>query len=123
MFSIFSRDSKSHLRRVVVALCQAPPYVYSRNMTGVYPKIRHNNRFCLWFKGCIGAIDGTYIQGEVPRNKQQAYRWEGNAHDSKVLDNAILDSSTNFSFPPHECKRISSSIQRNAISFARLQGK
>ncbi|KAG5627571.1 hypothetical protein H5410_012789 [Solanum commersonii] len=43
-------------------------------MTGVHSKIRHNTRFWLWFKDCVGAIDGTYIEGEVPKAVQQAYR-------------------------------------------------
>lgn len=72
-------------------------------------------------------IDGTYVKGEVPKNRQQAYSnrkgntsqnvlcacdfyirftfvvatWEGTAHDSKVIENAILDLSANFPFPPH----------------------
>ncbi|KAF7812456.1 protein ANTAGONIST OF LIKE HETEROCHROMATIN PROTEIN 1-like [Senna tora] len=68
-----------------------------------------------WFKNCLGALDGTYIKVNVPRAEQPRYRsrkgeivtnvlgvcsqdmqfiyvlpgWEGSAHDSRVLRNAI----------------------------------
>ncbi|KAG5592911.1 hypothetical protein H5410_043425 [Solanum commersonii] len=43
-------------------------------MTGVHSRIRHNTRFWPWFKDCVSAIDGTYIEGKVPKAMQQAYR-------------------------------------------------
>ena len=72
-------------------------------------------------------FDGTYIEGEVPKAVQQAYRnrkgrtsqnilcacdfdmgftfvaagWEGTAHDSKVLENALVEPTSQFPFPPH----------------------
>ncbi|KAM3303489.1 hypothetical protein P3S67_014519 [Capsicum chacoense] len=56
-----------------------------------------------WFKGCLGALDGTYIQIRVPskdksklgvcdRNLNFTYvlpGWEGSAVDDRVLRNAI----------------------------------
>ena len=73
---------------------------------------------CLYFKlfqDCIGAIDGTHIPAMVPGHEISSYRnrhgtisqnvlaacnfdlqftyvlsgWEGSAHDSKILNNAI----------------------------------
>ncbi|KAG5612851.1 hypothetical protein H5410_024132 [Solanum commersonii] len=46
----------------------------------------------------VGAIDGTYIEAEVPKAVQQAYR---TAHDSKVLENALVEPTSQFPFPPH----------------------
>ncbi|KAF7820679.1 protein ALP1-like [Senna tora] len=69
-----------------------------------------------WFKGCLGAIDGTHIRIRVPSEDQPRYRnrkgeittnvlgvctrdelfvyvmagWEGSAADSRVLQSAIL---------------------------------
>nr|XP_043630029.1 protein ALP1-like [Erigeron canadensis] len=68
-----------------------------------------------WFKGCLGALDGTYIKIRVPPSDQKPYRsrkgdictnvlgvctrdlqftyvlvgWEGSATDSRVLRDAI----------------------------------
>nr|XP_043638429.1 protein ALP1-like [Erigeron canadensis] len=68
-----------------------------------------------WFKGCLGALDGTYIQVKVPAADRKPYRtrkgeictnvlgvctrgllftyvlagWEGSAADSRVLRDAI----------------------------------
>nr|XP_016446979.1 PREDICTED: uncharacterized protein LOC107772009 [Nicotiana tabacum] len=90
---------------------------------------------------CVGAIDGTYIQGEVPRNKQLAYHnrkgnasqnvlcacdfdmrftfiaagWEGK--DSKVLESAIADPMTNFPFSPNEKYYVVDAGLRNAKGF------
>ncbi|PHT65876.1 hypothetical protein T459_30301 [Capsicum annuum] len=53
---------------------------------------------------CFGAIDGTYVQVEMQKDKQQAYRnlgWKSTGHDSRVLENAIVDPKVKSSFPPH----------------------
>ncbi|KAI3792178.1 hypothetical protein L2E82_06049 [Cichorium intybus] len=47
-----------------------------------------------WFKGCLGALDGTYIKVRVPEASRKPYRtrkagWEGSAADSRVLRDAI----------------------------------
>ncbi|XP_052109526.1 uncharacterized protein LOC107465136 [Arachis duranensis] len=68
-----------------------------------------------WFKGCLGALDGTYIDVTVPKSDKSRYRtrksristnvlgvcnrnmnfvyvlsgWEGSASDSRVLRDAI----------------------------------
>ncbi|CAH9078080.1 unnamed protein product [Cuscuta epithymum] len=77
--------------------------------------IRESTRFYPHFKDCIGAIDGTHIPAIVPGREVNSYRnrhgtisqnvlaacnfdlqfiyvlsgWEGSAHDSKVLNDAI----------------------------------
>ena len=79
------------------------------------PEIRENPKLWPFFKGCVGAIDGTHISVCVPRREQGKWRnrkgwlsqnvlaacdfrmnfqfiwpgWEGSAHDSKVLLDAI----------------------------------
>ncbi|XLU57676.1 hypothetical protein S245_052324, partial [Arachis hypogaea] len=68
-----------------------------------------------WFKGCLGALDGTYIDVTVPKSDKSRYRmrksristnvlgvcnwninfvyvlsgWEGSASDLRVLRDAI----------------------------------
>ncbi|KAK6783962.1 hypothetical protein RDI58_017416 [Solanum bulbocastanum] len=86
-----------------------------------------DHMYTLDLKDCIGTIDGTYIEGEVPKVVQQAYRnrkgrtsqnvlcacdfdkrftfvavgWEGTPHDSKVLENALVEPTSQFPFPPY----------------------
>ncbi|VFQ61750.1 unnamed protein product [Cuscuta campestris] len=78
-------------------------------------KIRVNTRFYPYFKDCIGAIDGTHIPAMVNGRQVSSYRnrhgiqsqnvlaacnfdlefiyvlsgWEGSAHDSKMLNDAL----------------------------------
>ncbi|KAG6487569.1 hypothetical protein ZIOFF_056157 [Zingiber officinale] len=45
-----------------------------------------------WFKGCLGALDETYINVNVPANDKPSYvlpGWEGSAADGRVLRDAI----------------------------------
>ncbi|PRQ25237.1 putative harbinger transposase-derived nuclease domain-containing protein [Rosa chinensis] len=81
----------------------------------VPPNIRESTRFYPYFKDCVGAIDGTHIPATVVGREVSRYRnrhgkisqnvlaacnfdlqftyvisgWEGSAHDSKVLNDAI----------------------------------
>ncbi|XP_026442341.1 uncharacterized protein LOC113341815, partial [Papaver somniferum] len=78
-------------------------------------KIRESTRFYPYFKDCIGAMDGTHIPVMVEKINAAVYRnrhgitsqnvlavcnfdlefiyvlsgWEGSAHDSKILNDAM----------------------------------
>ena len=83
--------------------------------------------FCPIQKGAIGALDGTLIPAIIPVDEQIPYRgrgkgkcmqnvlaicdfnmiftfilvgWEGVAHDSRVLSEALADPTCNFPIPP-----------------------
>ncbi|XP_076929330.1 uncharacterized protein LOC143593647 [Bidens hawaiensis] len=89
----------------------------------------HNKRLRKIFKGAVGALDGTLIHAVVPTRQQDLYRgrgkgdcyqnvlaicdfnmiftflvagWEGVAHDSRILSEALLDPHAPFPFPPSE---------------------
>ncbi|XP_023750855.2 uncharacterized protein LOC111899220 [Lactuca sativa] len=92
----------------------------------------HNRRLRRVFKGAVGALDGTLIHAVVPAKKQDLYRsrgkgdcyqnvlaicdfnmiftfvvagWEGVAHDSRVLSEAITDPQSSFPFPPPDFRQ------------------
>nr|KAJ0222581.1 hypothetical protein LSAT_V11C200080510 [Lactuca sativa] len=87
----------------------------------------HNRRLRRIFKGAVGAHDGTLVHVIVPLDKQHLYRgrgkdncyqnilaicdsnmiftfvmagWEGIAHDSRILSEALTDRDAPFLFPP-----------------------
>ncbi|GJY42063.1 Myb/SANT-like domain, harbinger transposase-derived nuclease domain protein [Tanacetum coccineum] len=60
----------------------------------------HNRRLRQIFKGDVGALDGTLIHARVPINKQHLYRGRGNAHDSRILSEAIRNQNAPFPLPP-----------------------
>ncbi|XP_010495211.1 PREDICTED: putative nuclease HARBI1 [Camelina sativa] len=88
-------------------------------------KIRESTRFYPYFKDCVGAIDGTHILAMVPTKKAPSYRnrkgdisqnvlaacnfdlefmyvlsgWEGSAHDSKVLNDALTRNTNRLPVP------------------------
>ncbi|XP_020874240.1 protein ALP1-like [Arabidopsis lyrata subsp. lyrata] len=88
-------------------------------------KIRESTRFYLYFKDCVGAIDGTHILAMVSQKKAHSFRnrkgdisqnvlaacnfdlefmyvlsgWEGSAHDSKVLNDALTRNSNRLPVP------------------------
>ena len=77
-------------------------------------KIQRSSKFSQYFRGCLGALDGTHIPAHVPEERRTAYRnrksylsqnvlaacdfdlkfiyvlsgWEGSAADSRVLEDA-----------------------------------
>lgn len=80
-----------------------------------------------FFQDCIRAFDGTHVQAVIPTDKQIPYRrrgngectqnvtaacsfdmlftfvvagWEGSAHDSRILMDAIHDPRFNFPRAP-----------------------
>ena len=87
----------------------------------------HSRRLRRVFKGAVVALDDTLIHAIVPNKKQPLYRgrgkgdcfqnvlaicdfnmmftfvvagWEGVAHDSRILSEALADESAPFPFPP-----------------------
>nr|KAJ0186063.1 hypothetical protein LSAT_V11C900484660 [Lactuca sativa] len=87
----------------------------------------YNRRLRRIFRGAVGALDGTLVHDIVPINKQHLYRgrgkgdyyqnvlaicdsnmiftfvvagWEGIAHDSRILSEALTDRDAPFPFPP-----------------------
>ncbi|KAL7617295.1 hypothetical protein Lser_V15G00779 [Lactuca serriola] len=87
----------------------------------------HNRRLRRVFKGAVGALDGTLIHVVVPANKRDLYRsrgkgdcyqnvlaicdfnmmftfvvagWEGIAHDSRILSEALANPHAPFLLPP-----------------------
>ncbi|KAL7607165.1 hypothetical protein Lser_V15G15680 [Lactuca serriola] len=89
--------------------------------------LEHNRRLRRVFKGAIGALDGTLIHVVVPANKRDLYRsrgkgdcyqnvlaicdfnmmftfvvagWEGTAHDSRILSEALANPHAPFPLPP-----------------------
>ncbi|XP_018453719.1 uncharacterized protein LOC108824838 [Raphanus sativus] len=91
-------------------------------------KIRESTKFYPYFKDCIGAIDGTHIFATVPKCDVPSYRnrkgfvsqnvlatcnfdlefmyvlsgWEGSAHDSKILSDALTRSTCRLEVPEEE---------------------
>uniref|UniRef100_A0A803LIU8 DDE Tnp4 domain-containing protein n=2 Tax=Chenopodium quinoa TaxID=63459 RepID=A0A803LIU8_CHEQI len=90
--------------------------------TSIQPEIQNNPRFFPWCEDFIGAIDGTHVRASVPIEIQDRFcgrkggitqnvlaavdfdakctyvlgSWEGSAHDSKVLNDAL---SRGFKIP------------------------
>ncbi|XP_040361961.1 uncharacterized protein LOC112164273 [Rosa chinensis] len=97
----------------------------------VQAKIRESTRFYPYFKDCIGAIDGTHIPAMVKGPEISAYRnrygktsqnvlaatnfdlefiyvlsgWEGSAHDSRVLNDA-LTRRNRLKLPPENAREL-----------------
>ncbi|XP_059664095.1 uncharacterized protein LOC132309848 [Cornus florida] len=91
----------------------------------VPPEIRHSSRFYLYFKDCVGAIDGTHIRVKVSKKDAPRYRgrkdyptqnvlaacsfdmkftyvlpgWEGTASDSRVIKNALSEREEKLIIP------------------------
>ncbi|BBH05547.1 transposable element gene [Prunus dulcis] len=97
------------------ALNTIAPEMLAKPGSAIPAKIRESTRFYPYFKDCIGAIDGTHIPTMVTGRDVSSYRnrhgtisqnvlaacnfdlefiyvlsgWEGSAHDSRVLQDAL----------------------------------
>ncbi|KAM1040629.1 hypothetical protein ACFX15_029381 [Malus domestica] len=67
---------------------------HDRQFKRVSNKIKDDNRYWPYFKGCIGAIDGTHVPVVVPREMQ------GAAHDSRIFMEALRRPELKFPYPP-----------------------
>ncbi|XP_021824394.1 uncharacterized protein LOC110765565 [Prunus avium] len=107
--------TSKNFNRVLKALNTLAPEMLAKPRSEVPAKIRESTRFYPYFKDCIGAIDGTHIptmvkgcvissyrnrHGKISQNVLAACNfdlefiymlsgWEGSAHDSKVLNDAL----------------------------------
>ncbi|XP_013617723.1 PREDICTED: uncharacterized protein LOC106324272 [Brassica oleracea var. oleracea] len=101
-------------------------------------KIRESTRFYPYFQDCVGAIDGTHIDAIVSASEAPSYRnrkgkisqnvldacnfdlefiyvlsgWEGTAHDSKILSDALTRSTNRLPVPEEN-----SSVNGNSGTF------
>ncbi|RZC08983.1 hypothetical protein D0Y65_015622 [Glycine soja] len=107
--------TSENFHKILKALNSLAPDLMVRPCSTVPAKIRESTRFYPYFKDCIGAIDGTHIPASVKGRDVSSYRdrhgnmsqnvlaacnfdlefmyvlsgWEGSAHDSKVLSDAL----------------------------------
>ena len=106
----------SYFHIVLGAILKLYPEFVHPPSSSTPSKILNNSRFYPWFEDCIGAIDGTHVRASVPIEDQNRYRnrkgalsqnvlaaisfddlkftyvlagWEGSAHDSRVLNDAL----------------------------------
>ncbi|KAH0684599.1 hypothetical protein KY289_022351 [Solanum tuberosum] len=69
-----------------------------------------------WFKGCLGALDGTYIQIRVPFKDKPRYRTRNGEIATNVL--GVCDKNLNFTYvlPGWEGSAADGRVLRNAIT-------
>ena len=106
----------NYFHMVLEAILKLYPDFVNPPSSSTPSKILNNSRFYPWFEDCIGALDGTHVRASVPIEDQDRHRnrkgvlsqnvlaaisfddlkfsyvlagWEGSAHDSKVLNDAL----------------------------------
>nr|AAT38700.1 Putative transposase, related [Solanum demissum] len=69
-----------------------------------------------WFKGCLGALDGTYIQIRVPYKDKPRYMTRKGEIATNVLE--VCDKNLNFTYvlPGWEGSTTDGRVLRNAIT-------
>lgn len=126
----YSSDTISHcFHEVLTALIHLGQHYISVPQAPfmVHPKISSSRKFSPYFNDCIGALDGTHVQCHMPVGDTAPYRnrkdylsqnvlavcrhdmlfhyvlpgWEGSAHDTKVLGDAI--ENKRFQIPKGKC--------------------
>ncbi|KAH6835179.1 nuclease HARBI1-like protein [Perilla frutescens var. hirtella] len=108
--------TSQNFNKTLKALNTIAPDMMVKPSTEIPAKIQESTRFMPFFKDCIGAIDGTHIPAMVPGREVSSFcnrhgmqsqnvlaacnfdlqfmyvlsGWEGSAHDSKLLNDALL---------------------------------
>ncbi|KAL6563574.1 hypothetical protein OROGR_002533 [Orobanche gracilis] len=107
--------ASQNFNKILKALNKLAAGMMAKPSSTTPQKIRENTRFYPYFKDCVGAIDGTHIPAIIVGRDTSSYRnrhgtisqnvpaacdfdlkfiyvlsgWEGSAHDSKVLSDAL----------------------------------
>ncbi|KAK1570322.1 hypothetical protein Q3G72_000153 [Acer saccharum] len=107
--------TSNNFNKILKALNTIATEMMAKPGPTVPAKIRESTRFYPYFKDCIGAIDGTHIPALITGHDVSSYRdrhgiisqnvlaacnfnlefiyvlsgWEGSAHDSRVLNDAL----------------------------------
>ncbi|XP_040864813.1 uncharacterized protein [Glycine max] len=131
--------TSENFHKILKALNSLAPDLMVRPGSTVPAKIRESTRIYPYFKDCIGAIDGTHIPASVKGRDVSIYRdrhgnisqnvlaacnfdlkfmyvlsgWEGSAHDSKVLSDALARNSDEFPVESTDESSSSSSVLPN----------
>ncbi|KAI3446871.1 hypothetical protein Pfo_003536 [Paulownia fortunei] len=115
-FQHFLETISKHMKHVAKALTKlAPELITTPNFQTTHTKILNDSSLYLYFKNCVGAIDGTFMAVWVPQSKQNTYHnrkrdltqnvmavcdfnlmftyvltgWKGSTNDSPVLMDAL----------------------------------
>ncbi|CAH8267251.1 unnamed protein product [Arabidopsis lyrata] len=97
----------TNFHKVLKALNNIAPSLMAKPRLTVPKKIRERTRYyCNAPTDCVGAIDGTHIHATVPASDAPSYQfiyvlsgWEGTAHDSEVLNDALTKSTSKLPVP------------------------
>ncbi|KAL9293294.1 putative harbinger transposase-derived nuclease domain-containing protein [Arabidopsis thaliana] len=124
-FKISKFSTSINFHKVLRALNMLAPTLLAKVTNTVPSKISKSTRFYPYFKDCVGAIDGTHINAMVQGPEKASYRnrkgvisqnvlaacnfdlefiyvlsgWEGSAHDSKVLQDALTRRTNRLQVP------------------------